>query len=277
MTLIPQRFEAAAALGPQLQSRRESPLVRVLAYACPHHQPKRPQAASFPGPTLVLAQRGSFQHHGARGSQVVGPGSLVVGQAGEAYACSHEGGGGDCGLLFQYEPSLLEGLSTKPHSGVLQAQPRWQALALTAQGPDALAADAAALALLEAATGQAQVPHQGKAQERRRAQAGLALLEARHHEAIGLKDLAAELGLSPWQAIRGFRQSLGTTPHQALMRIRLNQAQALLAQPELSVTEVALASGFGDLTNFLRCFKRHLGQSPGSHRRRLNACPSASR
>lgn len=50
-------------------------------------------------------------------------------------------------------------------------------------------------------------------------------------------------------------------------RSRLRRAAQLLAQPERSITEVALDCGFGDLSNFVRTFRRATGVTPGAFRR----------
>ena len=53
------------------------------------------------------------------------------------------------------------------------------------------------------------------------------------------------------------------TPHQYLVRARLRRAARLLAEDERSITDVALAVGFADLSNFVRTFRRAAGVSPG--------------
>jgi transcriptional regulator GlxA family with amidase domain len=51
-------------------------------------------------------------------------------------------------------------------------------------------------------------------------------------------------------------------------RRRLQRAQALLAQPHGSVTEVAFACGFNSLATFYRQYASAFGASPAGHRRR---------
>jgi AraC-like DNA-binding protein len=60
---------------------------------------------------------------------------------------------------------------------------------------------------------------------------------------------------------------LGVTPHQYLVAARLRRAARLLADPERPVTEVAFEAGFGDLSHFVRTFRRATGVSPGRFRR----------
>jgi AraC-like DNA-binding protein len=73
--------------------------------------------------------------------------------------------------------------------------------------------------------------------------------------------------LSPFHFLRLFARVLGVTPHQYLVRCRLRAAARLLADPRISVTAIAYDVGFGDLSNFVRTFRRAAGVSPRDFRR----------
>jgi AraC-like DNA-binding protein len=92
-------------------------------------------------------------------------------------------------------------------------------------------------------------------------------LEARCDEPIDLDRTAAQSGLTAFHFLRLFSAVLGVTPHQYLVRCRLRRAARLLAQDGGSVTDVGLAVGFNDLSNFVRTFHRAAGVSPGGFRR----------
>ncbi|HEX9602943.1 MAG TPA: helix-turn-helix domain-containing protein [Myxococcales bacterium] len=66
-----------------------------------------------------------------------------------------------------------------------------------------------------------------------------------------------------------------TTPHQYLVGARLRRAARLLLTTSLPVTEVALEAGFGDLSNFIRTFRRAAGRSPRAFR--LRGAPGRGR
>ena len=87
-------------------------------------------------------------------------------------------------------------------------------------------------------------------------------MDANAHEPIGLDSAAGEAGLSPFHFLRLFRDVLGVTPHQYLVRARLRRAARLLADEERSITDIALDVGFADLSNFVRTFHRAAGVSP---------------
>jgi AraC-like DNA-binding protein len=59
---------------------------------------------------------------------------------------------------------------------------------------------------------------------------------------------------------------LGVTPHQYLVRARLRRAAQLLADGDRPITGIAFDVGFGDLSNFVRTFRRAAGLSPRQFR-----------
>jgi AraC-like DNA-binding protein len=72
--------------------------------------------------------------------------------------------------------------------------------------------------------------------------------------------------LSPFHFLRIFRATAGLTPHQYVLRARLRAAAVTLATTTTPVTEIALASGFEDLSNFIRTFRAEFGVAPSSYR-----------
>ena len=84
---------------------------------------------------------------------------------------------------------------------------------------------------------------------------------------LTLEVLAQQTGFSPYYFARLFRRTTGETPHQYVRRERLARARRLLESTELSLAEVAAASGFGDQSYFTRVFKRILRVTPAAYRR----------
>lgn len=79
---------------------------------------------------------------------------------------------------------------------------------------------------------------------------------------IKLSDLARTVGMSQYYFCRLFKQSTGMTPHQYLIRLRVERAKQLLKQPHLAIADVALQCGFSHQSH-LSCHFRHLvGMSP---------------
>ena len=82
-----------------------------------------------------------------------------------------------------------------------------------------------------------------------------------------LTSTAREVGMSTFYFARVFRELLGQSPHQYLLRARLAHAARLLRQGA-SVTEAAFSSGFGNLSHFTRTFRGHFGLTPIKYARR---------
>lgn len=133
-----------------------------------------------------------------------------------------------------------------------------QALAL-----DELALNLAAGALLQSTSAK---PREISSRDERRVAAVIRHLESRYHQPWALADLASLADLSPFHFLRVFRATAGQTPHQYLLRARLRAAAVTLATTPTPVTEVALASGFEDLSNFIRTFRAEFGVAPTAYR-----------
>jgi AraC-like DNA-binding protein len=89
----------------------------------------------------------------------------------------------------------------------------------------------------------------------------------RHAEPVRLSAIAGVVGLSPWQFSRSFHASAGLKFTVYLLRIRLDAAMRLMVETNKSLCEIALASGFGDQSNFSRLFVRSQGITPLKWRR----------
>ena len=91
-------------------------------------------------------------------------------------------------------------------------------------------------------------------------------VETQLSENIDLATLAGIAGLSLYHFARAFKQSAGVTPHHYLVERRVSRAQEMLARTEMSLAEIALATGFSDQSHFARHFRQTLGMTPGQFR-----------
>ncbi len=85
-------------------------------------------------------------------------------------------------------------------------------------------------------------------------------------ESIDLTMLAATAGLSMHHFARQFKQSAGVPPHRYLTQKRVERAQEMLAQTDLSLSEIAYAAGFSDQSHLARHFRHILGTTPREYR-----------
>ena len=90
-------------------------------------------------------------------------------------------------------------------------------------------------------------------------------LAVEYAEPHSLRTLARDAGMSPFHFARVFRELSGTPPHAHLRRVRLAHAARRLAEGA-SVTEACYATGFSNLSHFVRSFKRTYGVRPSQYR-----------
>ncbi|MEM8825079.1 MAG: helix-turn-helix transcriptional regulator, partial [Pseudomonadota bacterium] len=83
-----------------------------------------------------------------------------------------------------------------------------------------------------------------------------AAMTDRMDEVVPLKDIAEDLGLSPFALLRRFKIETGMTPHQWLRRERLLRAQAMLSETDTPVAEVAYATGFSSQSHLTTIMRR---------------------
>lgn len=89
---------------------------------------------------------------------------------------------------------------------------------------------------------------------------------ARPEEDHCLELLSAQAGLTPSHFCRVFKKATGATPHQFVMKARLDRARDLLGQSDLSVAQVAEMTGFTSQSHFTRAFRQYAGQTPSGWR-----------
>ncbi|MFM0076696.1 helix-turn-helix transcriptional regulator [Paraburkholderia sediminicola] len=91
-------------------------------------------------------------------------------------------------------------------------------------------------------------------------------MDAASHEAWPVKRLAEVSGVSEAHFARSFKRAFGLPPHRYLLTRRIEQAITLLRDTELSITEIAFATGWESLGTFGRIFRDITGQSPSALR-----------
>lgn len=90
----------------------------------------------------------------------------------------------------------------------------------------------------------------------------LALMETNLEEPLRPGDLARTVNISTRQLERLFRRYLNSTPKKYYTEMRLQRAQQLLLQTNMTVTAVGVACGFNTASHFSRLFRMRYGTSP---------------
>ncbi|MGA9734238.1 MAG: AraC family transcriptional regulator, partial [Candidatus Acidiferrales bacterium] len=91
-------------------------------------------------------------------------------------------------------------------------------------------------------------------------------VHAKIEDELSLDEMAQSVGLSTAHFARMFRKSTGETPHQFVLRQRLERARAMLRAPEARVLDVAVACGFKTQQHFAQVFRDVWGVSPTEYR-----------
>jgi AraC family transcriptional regulator len=96
-----------------------------------------------------------------------------------------------------------------------------------------------------------------------------AYIEEHLSEPIALSTLAQLVRLSPYYFCRTFKQSFGVPPHRYHSNRRIERAKELLMERQRSVTDVALAVGFGETSSFSSAFRKATGLTPTDYQRSI--------
>src|SRR5712672_2090927 len=91
-------------------------------------------------------------------------------------------------------------------------------------------------------------------------------VDAKIEDQLTLCEMAQAVELSTAYFSRMFRKSTGESPHQFLMRQRLERAKMMLRSADGRVLDVAVACGFKSQQHFAQAFRHVCGVSPTEYR-----------
>ena len=92
-------------------------------------------------------------------------------------------------------------------------------------------------------------------------------MELEAAEDLDLHTLARESGYSKSQFLRMFRASMGCSPHQWLIQLRIERAKQMLRRGSIPLIEIAAACGFSSHAHLSRSFRKAVGVAPNQYRR----------
>lgn len=238
----------------------------------------KPSAETHGASSVSFVRKGGFGYRSRGRNCELVSGSTLVGRAGDEYVCTHEHACGDECLSFQFAPELAEALGDRPETWRAGALPPLPGLVVLGELAQAAAEGRSDVGVDEAGMRTPPAPWPSSAAppparpgpsptERRRAVEAALWTEANAHEALDLGSVAKQAGLSRFHFLRVFAKALGVAPHQHPVRSRLRRAARLLAREACTVSDAAFEAGFGDLSNFVRTFRRAAGVPPRDFRR----------
>src|SRR5215468_10615684 len=92
------------------------------------------------------------------------------------------------------------------------------------------------------------------------------LVHTKIEEELSINEMAESVGLSAAHFSQMFRRSTGESPHQFVLRQRVERAKEMLRTTGMRILDVAIACGFKTQQHFARVFRRMSGASPTEYR-----------
>ena len=90
-----------------------------------------------------------------------------------------------------------------------------------------------------------------------------------YQEPLRVGDIAGSAFISERECMRSFSRSLGISPLQFLLSYRLREAERLLREEGMNISEIAYRTGFESPSHFSSLFRRRHGITPTEYRKRI--------
>jgi len=94
-------------------------------------------------------------------------------------------------------------------------------------------------------------------------------IAANYTEAITLENVANAAGLSTFRIAHLLKETTGKTALQNIHYLRIQEARRLLETSEMSCTDIAYETGFGDQSYFIKQFRKWMGITPAKYRKSI--------
>ena len=94
-------------------------------------------------------------------------------------------------------------------------------------------------------------------------------LDEHFREALTLPDIGKALNISEYYLAHIFKDAFDSPPMQYVMKRRIGEAQNLLSDTDMSITDITYHLGFSSVSHFTSSFSRYVGTSPGKYRQSL--------
>ncbi|HEV2914493.1 MAG TPA: helix-turn-helix domain-containing protein [Pyrinomonadaceae bacterium] len=100
----------------------------------------------------------------------------------------------------------------------------------------------------------------------RRIRRAVELMHAHLNRELPLEEIAAAAYLSPFHFARLFKKLTGASPHAYLATLRVERAQTLLAETDLSISDISARVGYASSSHFAKAFRQATGLTPRAFR-----------
>jgi AraC family transcriptional regulator len=231
-------------------------------------------------PAMGVVLSGSFEYRAQNGAATAVPGTVILGNHAEHFRCHPREGLGNRRQVVLFGQEFLNDVAAScglpaarfqvaaippgRFSGAVFGAMR--RLVLNKEDHEETAYELAAAALLANQSGTA--PAAVSMRNQQRVLSVVRHLERYYHEPWPLKAMANLARLSPCYFLRVFRTVTGQSPTQYVMNARLRAAADDLLTTRAPVSEIALRTGFNDISHFNASFRSMFGRSPTHWRMR---------
>lgn len=96
-----------------------------------------------------------------------------------------------------------------------------------------------------------------------------AYIRENYNREISLDDISKEVNISSYYFSKMFKEEAGENFIEYLTRVRIERAKELMRNPEMSIKEIGILSGYSDPNYFSRIFKKQTGETPREYRERI--------
>lgn len=276
-----EREQRSSSASPSVHLLAQTDGCTVSEVVCSSGPQDRPFEEQHSVASIAVVVAGTFQYRSSTGCELMTPGSLLLGNAGQSFVCGHEHGTGDRCIAFSYAPEFFEQLtadvgSVKTAFRALRIPPIRSLSPLVAEvsgllsGTNRLSYEELGIRVaaqaIELGHGLSAGRTGAEPSSLARITRVVRMMESCPDHSHDLASLAREARLSPYHFLRMFEGLTGATPHQYLLRTRLRRVAIRLRTESVRILDAALECGFGDVSNFNRVFRAEFGVSPRAYR-----------
>ncbi len=265
----------------------------ICEYICTAGPGDRPFEERREQVTIAAVLEGAFRYKSDTGTVLLHQGALLLGNPETCFECGHDHSSGDRCVALHFSPEYFAEVAASVGGtrrfrfpvGMLPALPKvapWLAnIEAGLARADRLEADEAISDVMQLVisviAGVKSTPVRLSALDEKRIGDALRHIEDHADDPLTLGQLAAVAEMSKYHFLRTFRRTVGMTPYQLLLSMRMRRAAVALLTSSKAVSAIAFDTGFGDLSTFNGRFRAQFGDSPSAYREKRRRTPLSTR
>jgi AraC family transcriptional regulator len=270
--------------GPASRRIASGPGWSVSEFVCDAGPGDRPFEERHDAVSIAVVLEGLFSYASDTGRALLHPGALLLGNHGNCYQCTHDHSTGDRCMSVHFSPGYFAEIAATaagssgfrfpvamlpaqrqmvPHAAILES---WS----KKRDPIGIEEDMVRFmtATICGLSGVKAPDQRVSARDERRISRALRHIEEHADTPLDLDQLSGVAAMSKFHFLRVFRRTIGMTPYQFLLGLRLRRAASRLLISSEGISKIAYEAGFGDLSTFNALFRTRFGMTPMSFRQK---------